>query len=213
MSDKSYELARFFRERNVSQKDLAEGLGVSQAYVSRLLSGKQEFGKKQAERFRDLFGLSPAWLLTGQGPMMIEGVQDDCTPVERDTNTVPIIPLKAQAGSLIDFSDAVRECDCDRIASPVKAAELAVTVYGNSMEPEYPSGSVVYVKKINPTFIQWGRTHIVDTKQGPVLKDLEPGADERHIRCVSINEKYKPFDIPCEEINGIYIVLASLSMK
>lgn len=64
------ELSTFFREKNITQDEIAEELGVSQSYVSGLLTGKKGFGKKQAQRFFELWGISPSWLLTGEGEML-----------------------------------------------------------------------------------------------------------------------------------------------
>lgn len=64
-------LKGFFKEKGVSQKQLSETLGVSQPYINALFSGQKEFGKKQAKIFGDLFGISPNWLLTGEGDMLI----------------------------------------------------------------------------------------------------------------------------------------------
>ena len=45
-------------------------LGVTPAYVNKLLTGKKPFGKRTAQRFQDLYGLSASWLLTGEGNML-----------------------------------------------------------------------------------------------------------------------------------------------
>ena len=70
MKEISDALTDFFRTRGITQNDIAEALGVSQQYVSKLLSGKAEFGKKQAKRFNELWGIQPSWLLTGEGDML-----------------------------------------------------------------------------------------------------------------------------------------------
>lgn len=70
MKEISDALTDFFRTRETTQNDIAEALGVSQQYVSKLLSGKAEFGKKQAKRFNELWGIQPSWLLTGEGDML-----------------------------------------------------------------------------------------------------------------------------------------------
>lgn len=64
-------LVRFFKEKGITQDDIARKLGVSQSYVSALLTGRKSFGKKQAQRFSEAYGLSPSWLLTGEGDMII----------------------------------------------------------------------------------------------------------------------------------------------
>lgn len=67
------EMRNYFDNQGITQKDIAERLQVSPAYVNKLFLGKKDFGKKTAEKFRDLFGLSQSWLLTGEGPMLASG--------------------------------------------------------------------------------------------------------------------------------------------
>ena len=74
MEDKQESLKSFFKERGLTQEKVADMLGVSQAYVNALLTGSKQFGKKQARRFEELFGLSETWLLTGKGEMVIGSV-------------------------------------------------------------------------------------------------------------------------------------------
>lgn len=77
MKEISSALQEYFRLNKVSQDDIAKLLGVSQAYVSGLLTGKKAFGKKQAQKFAELFGLSPSWLLTGEGEMLVKSNDDN----------------------------------------------------------------------------------------------------------------------------------------
>lgn len=66
-------LTKFFRDKGVTQEEIATQLNVSQSYVSALLGGKKAFGKKNARRFSELYGISPSWLLTGEGDMLTDG--------------------------------------------------------------------------------------------------------------------------------------------
>lgn len=71
------DLSAFFREQGITQEQIAQALGVSQQYISGLLSGRKPFGKKQAQRFYEMWQISPSWLLTGEGPMMAGAVIGD----------------------------------------------------------------------------------------------------------------------------------------
>lgn len=70
------EMRQYFENQGITQKTIAEQLQVSPAYVNKLFLGKKEFGKKTAEKFKDLFGLSQSWLLTGEGPMLAPTTDD-----------------------------------------------------------------------------------------------------------------------------------------
>ncbi len=131
-------------------------------------------------------------------------------------NYVLLLPLSAQGGSLGEFSQSVRAEDCERIKSPVDGADFAISVSGDSMAPEYPNGSRVLVKKIDDrAFIEWGRTYVLDTCNGSVIKVLTPSKREDCVTCNSLNEdpRYAPFDVNLRDVFGIYRVLLCMALK
>lgn len=67
-------LRAYFEEKGITQDELAARLGVSQPYVNALLNDKKSFGKKQAQKWNELFGLSVNWLLTGLGDMHSDSI-------------------------------------------------------------------------------------------------------------------------------------------
>lgn len=67
-------LKDFFKEKGITQVQIAEMTGVDQPYVAALLNDKKKFGKKAAQKWGDIFGISPSWLLTGEGEMMKSSV-------------------------------------------------------------------------------------------------------------------------------------------
>ena len=159
------------------------------------------------------------WLLTGEGEML-QGA--DAPAIKSDTVYVPVLPISAQGGSLNDFVVSIKDSDCEKIISPIKGADFAMTVSGDSMAPEYPSGSKILIKKINEhSFIEWGRCYVLDTCNGTVIKKLDAPTepDERYgmnyVTCVSVNPNpiYKPFRVPIDDIYGVYRVLLLLTEK
>ncbi len=67
-------LSAYFKERGITQEQLAEELGVSQAYINALFRDKKSFGKRQAKKWHDRFGFSTIWLLTGSGDMFQDSI-------------------------------------------------------------------------------------------------------------------------------------------
>lgn len=66
-------LAAYLKEIGLTQGAIANKLGVSQPYINALMTGRRNFGKAQAYRWRDAFGINPSWLLVGEGPMLLSG--------------------------------------------------------------------------------------------------------------------------------------------
>lgn len=84
------------------------------------------------------------------------------------------------------------------------------------MAPEYPNGSRLLIKRINEkAFIEWGKTYVLDTCNGSVIKRIVPSAKEGFVKCLSINTDpiYAPFEVALSDIYGIYKVLLCMSIK
>ena len=127
---------------------------------------------------------------------------------------IPVLPTDARAGTLAEFADSVEAFNCERMVSPIRGADFAMQVTGDSMSPEYPSGSIILCKKINEkAFIEWGKVFVLDTANGAVIKSVRKTENDNEVECVSLNPAYQPFRIDTEYINGWYRVLMVLSLK
>ena len=141
------------------------------------------------------------------------------TPPEQSEECVTqemvlVIPTGAMGGTLAEFAQSVSAYDCEKMISPIKGADYVIQVTGDSMSPEYPSGSMVLIKKINEkAFIEWGKTYVLDTENGAVIKTIRKTEDPEVIECVSLNPAYQPFTMETRYINGWYRVLMCLSLK
>ena len=136
------------------------------------------------------------------------------TEEEITQEMVLVIPTGARAGTLAEFASSIQAYDCERMVTPIKGADFAIQVTGDSMSPEYPSGSVILIKKINEkAFIEWGKTYVLDTENGAVIKNIRRTDNPEVIECVSLNPAYQPFTMETKYINGWYRVLMVLSLK
>lgn len=155
--------------------------------------------------------LNMTWLLTGDGEML---KSEAAARTASAAEMVPMLPIAAQGGPLNDFVASVEREDCEKIASPIRGVDFAMSVSGDSMAPEYPSGCKVLVKKIDEkAFIEWGRVYVLDTCNGSVVKKIMPGEREGQLRCVSINDDYPPFFVDLASVYGIYRVQMMLAEK
>ena len=178
-----------------SQKDFATLLEASETTVSRAL--------KQDPRY-----LTPSIVKRAEAILQKEEV----TP-EINGNPILVIPYEARGGTIGDFVQGVQEYDCEKVISPIRGADYAMEVTGDSMSPEYPSGSRVLIKKVSETFIQWNETYVLDTPDGAVIKRVRKTDDPAVIECVSVNPAYQSYTIPRDFIRGWYKVLMVMSLK
>lgn len=196
-----------------------------------MLKGQQTFTTRSLVKIGDAFpSLNTEWLITGDGEMLKNsfavdlGSSSSNIATEKDemekSNSrqltavndymVPLIPTAALANSLSEYlGPGIRKADCQNIISPVPGAEFAITISGDSMEPKFHDGMVVFLKKINDAaFIPWGNTMVLDTENGAFIKDVFPiDGDDSSIEARSLNPLYPPLLIPKASIFGMYRVL------
>lgn len=217
----------FIEYKGLTVQSFEKTVGLSNGAVSKMGDNTR---RSTIDKISNFFGdLNKNWLLTGEGEMLIGEYPtgNDITIHKRDTGKkvnvkseyiTYLLPMSAMGGSLTGFaSPSVFLNDCETIISPIENVDFAITVYGDSMSPEYPSGSRILIKKINPNiFIDWGKTYVLDTPNGVIVKEVhECREKEGYIKCHSINPdpKFSDFDVPLSEVYGMYRVLMCLSAK
>lgn len=186
--------------------------GLSNGYIANIRKG---IGENALERISNRFpDLNRVWLLTGEGDMLLN--KEVHTSKDDAATWVLLLPVTAQGGSLNDFVVSAKENECEKVISPIRGVDFAITVSGDSMAPEYPNGCRIFIKKINErAFIEWGKVYVLDTCNGTVIKILVPAEREGYVKCVSINQDpiFAPFEVAFEDIYGMYKVMICLSVK
>ena len=219
MREKMFRFDKYMKYRDLNDNQVTVECKLSQGLLSQARTGKSDLGNSTINKILSIYqDLNRVWLLTGEGDMLKQ-------PSKEENNNeldgiegkfIPLLPVSAQGGRLNDFVVSVRESDCEKVVSPIKDADFAIPVSGDSMAPEYPNGSQVHVKKINENaFIEWGRVYVLDTCNGAVIKRIVPSEREGYVRCISINPDpiYAPFEIDLNDVYGIYRVMLCLSIK
>lgn len=190
----------YFAQENMTMAQVAERLGVTPPAVTNQLNGRI-FSSKMARKYADEFGFNMEYLLTGKGALLATE-----TPGRTEDNTVPLVPFTVRGGTLQDYCDGATVWDCEPIISPVKGAELAFEVSGDSMAPAFPPGARVLLKKVRSD-IMWGEIYVVDTEDGAVLKRVFPTEDGDVLELRSDNPAYPPVFMPTAHIRGVWRVL------
>lgn len=122
--------------------------------------------------------------------------------------TRPRIPLDAAAGSLSVALSSVTENDCEQIPviPTLPKYDFTIVARGDSMTPNILSGDELACRFINEKgFIQWGRTHVLDTTQGVVVKRIFDANE--NIICRSDNPKYPDFLVSKTDIYHLALVV------
>jgi phage repressor protein C with HTH and peptisase S24 domain len=199
----------FYKNTGVTRGVLAQNNGISEDNLSRFLAYYKE--------------VSIEWLLTGEGSMLKSAPEERgeessaAAAIAQRADTgegIPLIPFDAMAGVFRGEVSAL-ESACDRLAIPGLRADFVIRVAGNSMEPCYYSGDMVACQQISLTdiFFQWGRTYVIDTEQGVLIKRVKKGSSNQTITLVSENPEYAPFEIPRENVIHIALVKALVRIE
>lgn len=212
----------------------AQLLGVSAPNISMWLT-RESFDCELL--FSKCEGISPAWLLSGEGPMLEKDrIGEKCTlpkdspkkdPISapkpeaearlatRPGEGIPLLPLSAMAGALTSEA-TVLDYECERYVVPAfKGADFLIPVKGSSMYPKYSSGDIVACKRVpmSGLFFQWNKVYVIDTTQGPLIKRIKPGSNNDSVLIVSDNEKYDPFELPVSEIHAVALVIGVIRLE
>jgi phage repressor protein C with HTH and peptisase S24 domain len=196
------------QEGGVRTPAFAESLSYSRGNLSSILNGKRPCPNSLLESIARVYNIRYNWLLTGEGTM-----HEEEKPMDADTMSLPLIPLDAMAGALVGSSDMIMDYDCEQYIVPIfKGANFLIRVQGDSMTPRYLSGDIVACKRVemDNLWFQWGKTYVLDTRQGALLKRIEPADKEGFVQICSDNTKYKPFTLPIDEINGVALVVGTI---
>ena len=209
MSETKDRLLEFLRYKGLGQQKFEISIGMSNGWANKVGDSIRENTlKKISEVYPEL---NIAWLKSGVGIMLNNGESEETlyTPkeehpkernqkdaTEETAKMVLLLPVSAQGGSLNDFVVSVKESDCEKVVSPIRGVDFAMTVSGD-------------------TFIEWGKVYVLDTCNGTVIKILVPAEKEGYVKCVSINQDpiFAPFEVAFEDIYGVYKVLLCMSVK
>lgn len=202
-----------------SQRDFASLMDLNESTISKALKGDERYLTNSMmsrlewvmERKAEISGYVSTQL-------SMPSAKSDYLPSSTKENdnlfTLPVIPTKAMAGTLGEFTNSIHEYDCEQMISPIKGADYAIKVCGDSMNPEIPNGSQILIKKIlEEQFVEWGKIFCLDTQNGAIIKKVYPTTNPEVVECRSINPEFPPFQVNVKYINGWYRVLMVLSMK
>ena len=89
----------------------------------------------------------------------------------RTGKVVPVYNHRASAGDGVVGMDGSRE-GWVNIGDLLKDSEGSLYVYGNSMIPGYPPGTLIGIRPLNESFIEPGSVYVVETESNRYVKRL-----------------------------------------
>ena len=189
---------------NGKNAQFAKLLGVSPQTISAWIS-RNTFDYDLV--FTKCEGLSPRWLLTGEGEML-KKESGRRIPLYNDTQTIG-----GYNDMVANVDEAVRITEYIDAGDWFPAATSAIHHYGASMI-EYPSGCILALKRVDdPRLLVNGEHYVIETSEFRVTKQIVDKGD--YIMAYSTNKEtypdgeliYAPFAIPKQDIRHMDLVL------
>lgn len=194
------------KEMDLTQAELARLIGVSEKTIWNWEHGYDV----------------PAEKITETQQLLLQYQQDMKTaPVrsvrneedDEEGQRIPLLPISAIGGGMNDVDLGVMPYERESVLSPVRNAQMAVRVSGDSMHPRYPNGSMVFVREVDASiFIEWGGYYVVNTTNGTIIKRVFKG-ENNTIECRSVNPDYQTFSVQMGEVRKMYKILGSLHFE
>lgn len=164
------------------------------------------------------------WLITGCGPIIKSEIESKELPaLEKENHLIPLYDTIATAGkSSVDMAPVLLPSEYIDAGDWFRDATAAMRVHGDSMYPEYHSGSIVAIKEVSKGLIVYGEDYVFETDDYRMLKRLQRGQDREHVLVASANTEkwddgsergrlvHEPFDVHLDEIKRLFIVLGSV---
>lgn len=139
--------------------------------------------------------------------------------------------------NMIPFYDAVAVGGSDMLASQeaitqpteminpgtwFKTAHGSLRVYGHSMFPKYPSGSIIAFKNgTDHRIIHYGEDYVIELEDRRMVKRVQKSKEKGCIQVNSYNSMkddvgalvFAPYDIPLDAIKRMYMVLGKVELE
>ncbi len=198
--------------------ELSNILDTNKAGINDIKTGKK---KVTLENINSMIISYPfinlRWFITGQGDMFNS---DNENISER--RLIPFYDAEAEAGTIMMSNmDAVQEpIEWVDAGDWFRDADSAMRVHGDSMFPEYKSGSIIAMREvIDKHLVVYGEDYVIQTTEYRVIKRLQRSDMKGCWLACSVNEDtwekgvlagrliYEPFDVSIDDVIKLFRVL------
>lgn len=200
-------------------------IGLSNGSLSKPFNTGTTIKTDTLEKFLNHFSdINPDWLLKGKGQMLKEPNEENEQATKKSSQLIPlydgVMTASKTIQDLVPQSGPVEMVDA---GDWFRDATTAMRIHGDSMYPDYVSGSIVVMKEVNnKRLIVYGEDYLIETSEYRVLKRLQK-SDLKHcwLAC-SVNQEvwemgqlkgrlvHEPFDVHIDDVLRLYKVLGSV---
>jgi len=216
----------FLEKQQESKLEFFKKTGISPSNFKGV-GAKSEIGSDKLVKILSIYkDINPAWLLTGEGPMLLDTYPVRPEAVKRLTphavpgsTRVPLYNIEAVAGVVAIFDQLAGTEPIAFLEIPhLPQCDGAVYMVGDSMYPLLKSGDIVIYKVLNNLDnLLWGEMYLLsivhDGDQFVTVKYVKRSETPGHVTLVSYNEHHQPKDFPLESIKFAGHIKASVRIN
>ena len=221
------DIVKFISLKNISQIELANKLGYTESYISKILNGKHPLNLKFIATFKKAYPFYDNDFAKKEEDYNSLEHENSINPKSKNKDNSNLVPLMdVVATGSVQFVEVHK----DQYSSPIgyidvgglmPRAEFVIRVSGNSMTPNYPSGCLIGIRKIQDGYFDYGSVYVIETKDNRFIKRVFKSDKDNHVSLNSDNEMiaqdgprkgkyyYEPFNMPLKDIKRIFKVVGS----
>lgn len=115
---------------------------------------------------------------------------DSASTITETKGRIPVIDMRVSAGFGVALMDGNEQRISEYVTMDGLNGCVGVYVYGDSMNPDYRAGDIVFVRQVlDPSDIDYGRPYVIVTQSDRVLKCIyQSKHDGDCLRLTSLNE-------------------------
>jgi len=218
-------IKEFIKSENITISDFEKQMNVANGYVNSISKG---IGTDKIEIILEKYpNLNLEWLITGNGKMLKNTEKPDVKFYESGNipsgrKLIPFYDIETEAGTIqvSNMEDGNEPAEYIDAGDWFLDADSAMRVHGDSMFPEYKSGSIIVMREVfDKRLIVYGEDYMVQTCEYRAIKRLYKGNNESCWIACSVNDEvwekgpmagrliYEPFDIFLDDVIKVCRVL------
>lgn len=188
-------------EKGLSLSELARRVGMAKSAISRYFNRTREFPLNKVSEFARVLDLKPEYILGFEEKSSITHIYNQLTPPrqtkvydfasrqlhEQNNKVVPLVGATAANPTALEYADTINDISIN--TDVPNSADCALVIRGNSMEPDYMDGSIVFYKR--QEMVENGELAIVEIDgDGVTFKKVIFDYENQQLILRSLNPEY-----------------------
>lgn len=210
-------ISKILIDKGITQYRLSKDIGISPSSIANYINGETKPDISKLKQICEYLGITIEELTDGTKyeksyKLSARRVNEQAESKISEGKIIRYYDIEASATptEMYDLSSNIKYRDI--VVPGFSDCEIAVNVWGDSMEPILHSGEIVLMKEWKERFIEFGQIYmIVTTGSHRMIKYVRPGKKPETISCESENDYYSPVEIEKEDILKMYLVKGRIS--